>query len=59
VVYLVKSVALGLVTDKAGGYGADSVGGGHGGGSLVGEIGCNESGGCHNVPVLAVACNCA
>jgi hypothetical protein len=29
VVYLVESVALGLVTDKAGGYGADMVGGGH------------------------------
>jgi hypothetical protein len=29
VVHLGKPVALGLVTDQAGGYGADMVGGGH------------------------------
>jgi hypothetical protein len=29
VVHLVESVALGLVTESAGGYGADMVGGGH------------------------------
>ena len=36
VVYFVESVALCLITDKAGGDGADMVGGGHVVGSLVG-----------------------